>query len=533
MNILFRSLLAKIIFLTGMIVSIILILFSFINLHLLEKYSQKTIEDSAVLLAKGIDASIETKRRLYNPELLKREVDVIVESNRGVDAIHIFLFANQDQSNPESEVRFLIDSNTTRIFQVTREMQAILLKNHMYSQIKKEESDERFLTVVVPLHTYNVVIGGIAVRFRLSNLDSTLSRRRILFEFSTFATVALLVVALSWMMYSMVTRPVRQLVNGMGKVELGDLSWQIKSKRRDELGILTASFNHMVLELAETSAKNRQLLQEVELLNQNLQKRVEETTSELVLRNRELKEANERLIAMQRRLWDAERLATLGQVVANIAHEIGSPLGAVSGHIQLLKTDKTITPEQFKRLDLIDTQLNRVVSIIQQMLASVRSRSPVSKAVDVKSVTNDVLFLLSPMLSDKKYILQNRLPDGLPPILMNNDSLQQVFLNLLTNALDAMPDGGTLEITADIAPPEGGHGKKMMEISIRDSGEGITPEVQKHIYEPFFTTKPAGKGTGLGLALCKDIVARYDGKISFESQPGKGTSFHVFLPVES
>jgi signal transduction histidine kinase len=524
------SLHSRIILATALVVSAVLVLFSFINLHLLEENYRKTVEDGIVLLGKEIDASIENKKRLHDPELLKREVNVIVESNRGVDEIHIFLLDPKPKGGAADEVRMLIDSNTARFYPITKDVISKIKANEIYLTIIGQKPAPRFMLSVVPLHSAGRVIGGIGISAPMSRVDKLLEKRKQQFMMTTVLAVGILILFMSILLRVLVTTPVQKLLWGMQKVEAGDLAGVIPSRRKDELGQLIRQFNQMVRELQDASGKNKLLLRQVEELNQNLQKRVDATTLELRQRNQELQDANERLISLQRRLWESERLATLGQVVANIAHEIGSPLGAVSGHIQILKSDELMGESQIKRLELIDNQLNRVVNIIQQMLNLVRARTPEALSVHVNEVVKDVLFLLSPMMEEHQVKVEQDLPENLPAVAIDPDSLQQVLINLLTNAIDAMPQGGLIEIYALYFPSTVPQTSGWVEIGVHDNGMGIAEELQKKIFDPFYTTKPTGKGTGLGLALCKDIIERYQGSIRLDSSPGKGTVFYLKIP---
>jgi signal transduction histidine kinase len=558
MRFLLGSLQVKIILLIGIVVSVILIVFSSFTLQLLKNHAMESITESRELLARGLDASIETKRRLGDPELLKREVKVITDSQLGVDEIYIFSFTpkktyeNVLEMSPEKKgtktnsttknknrertdyenIRIIIPTETTTSFYLSEKAENTLLqKDTTYQEIEGNLPGPRYLNTYFPLHLSKKVIGGIYVRSSLVNLDKTLSYRQKYFAETTLVTVVILIIAISLIMQWMVARPVKRLVGGMQKVEAGDLSGKVISRRKDELGRLTLQYNQMVSRLAESSKRNEQLLSQIELFNKELQSRVEETTAELKLRNQQLSDANERLISMQRRLWETERLATLGQVAATIAHEIGTPLGAISGHIQLLKSNESVIPETQHRLELIDKQIGRVVNTVQQMLDSVRARTPEKKPVNVKEVLDNVLFLLAPQFTDGKVHVKVNIPTELPPILMNTDALYQLFLNLFTNAMDAMPDGGELSVIADTITTAETFFPNKVEICVADTGEGISPEVLSKIFDPFFTTKPPGKGTGLGLAVCKDIVERYNGTLSVQSEPGKGTTFSLKFPV--
>lgn len=229
---------------------------------------------------------------------------------------------------------------------------------------------------------------------------------------------------------------------------------------------------------------------------------------------------------LQAQLIQSEKMAATGRLAASIAHEINNPLQAISGCIDLAQA--TNDPEKIKRyLGLASTELERLASVVRRMLDFYRPTRTERAPVNVRELIEDVLLLSGKRLQHARVSVNVRWADELPPILGMADQLKQVFLNFVLNAIEAMPQGGTLDIRGQTLD-EGGH---WVVISIADSGAGIPPQDLERIFEPFFTTKP--EGTGLGLAVSHSIVTQHGGRIIVDSAPGHGTTFTIWLPVQA
>ncbi len=226
---------------------------------------------------------------------------------------------------------------------------------------------------------------------------------------------------------------------------------------------------------------------------------------------------------MQSQLVEREKMAAIGQISAGVAHEIGNPLSSISSIVQMLKRrgGRESTDEQ---LALIETHIRRISTIVRQLVAFARPTAERWELVDLREVLKDVIRLVSydRRARDVEIIFEQ--PRVLPRTYALHDQLQQVFLNLALNALDAMPDGGTLRITVESR-------RGRIVTRIEDSGCGISPEVGRRIFEPFFTTKPPGEGTGLGLAVSYGIIRKHDGVIDFAPGENGGTVFTVEIPI--
>lgn len=241
---------------------------------------------------------------------------------------------------------------------------------------------------------------------------------------------------------------------------------------------------------------------------------------------------NEALFESQRQLSQSEKLAALGQVAATVAHQIGTPLNSISGYLQLMLQDGDLQPRDQKRLKIIESQIDRLADSAKNLLPFARQPKPQLRPIQLNSVLDELIHLSEPWLLAKNVKLASSLSPGLPQVMGDSTHLQTVFLNLITNALDAMPQGGTLTIqTHLVSDGEHSDSRAWVSATLSDTGNGITEKSKKRIFEPFFTTKKVGEGTGLGLAICNQIVKEHGGKLSFQSRVRKGSTFEILLPV--
>ncbi len=221
-------------------------------------------------------------------------------------------------------------------------------------------------------------------------------------------------------------------------------------------------------------------------------------------------------------LKHAQQLAALGTVASGLAHEIGTPMNIILGRAELL-IRKTSDDVMQKGLTIIVKQIERITKLMNQLLRFAR-RSPLeARLVDVREVLENTIQLIQDRAGRSQVIVETCFAAECEYVKGDPDQLEQVFLNLLTNAIHAMSEGGTLRIGMSLADTQ-------MKITIADTGPGIPNEDLPNIFEPFFTTKPTGKGTGLGLMVVKDIIKEHAGSISVDSKLGQGTTFSILLP---
>lgn len=241
----------------------------------------------------------------------------------------------------------------------------------------------------------------------------------------------------------------------------------------------------------------------------------------------DLQQSLQNLKATQAQLIQSEKLSAIGQLIAGVAHELNNPLTAVMGYTQLLQADDTIGEETRHDLGKIYAQAQRAAKIVQNLLTFARQHKAERQFVDVNEVLQRTLELRTYQLRVDNIDVVVHLSDCVLGAMADPNQLQQVFLNLINNAQDAMSERqkqGRLTITT---AAQGGK----IRITFADTGPGLAPEVKQHLFEPFFTTKEVGKGTGLGLSICFGIISQHGGVITAESEPGKGATFVVELPL--
>ena len=331
------------------------------------------------------------------------------------------------------------------------------------------------------------------------------------------------IVALTLFIERGLNRPIRLLLDSMAAVERGDLSEAPRLARQDEMGQLAAGYGRMLRRIRESQEENARLLEEIRRFNQDLQRRIDEATAVLAERNEALGRANELLFDLTRQLRRAEQFATMGHLTATMAHEIGTPLNAVSLHLQLLARSVGLSAADRQRLAIIEQQIQRLVKTIQDFLAAARIEAHPRARVDLNALIRNVISLMAPALAAKGIAHDLRLASQLPFLRADEHQMQQLLLNLVSNAVDAMPRGGRVRI-------ETAGGDDAVTLTVADSGPGIPPELRDRIFEPFFTTKGAA-GTGLGLAVCRSIVEIHHGTIALDSRSGDGATFVVRIPA--
>ena len=339
--------------------------------------------------------------------------------------------------------------------------------------------------------------------------------RRFVWPLIALAIVAIMLITYFLFRY-LIYEPIDALLLGMAKAEAGDLMTAVQRTTPDEVGLLTARFNRML-------GRIRQMTGQLELERSSLKERVREATAESERRQQQLEETNRRLFELQRQLSLLERLAAAGQLAAQFAHEVGTPLNLISGHVQVLRAHAQ-DERAIKRLNVVAGQIKRIAQIVRSMLDSTRLPGLRLEKTDLNALLVKVIEAAQPTLASHHVELYADLAEGLAPIEVDPDQLQQVFINLINNSLDAMPEGGALSIST--RREIDGH-----LVELADTGEGIGAEQVELIFDPLFTTKP-GRGTGLGLTVVKQIVTGHGGTIEVTSQPGEGAAFQIKLPFK-
>ncbi|MEW6412527.1 MAG: ATP-binding protein [Candidatus Zixiibacteriota bacterium] len=234
------------------------------------------------------------------------------------------------------------------------------------------------------------------------------------------------------------------------------------------------------------------------------------------------KEASQQLRATQQQLVHSERLAALGEMSAKVAHEINNPLGIIKNYLLLTRKSVGSNKNAGEFLEILSQEIERIARIVKELLDFHRPKGIQFRRVDIAAVVSDVLLLMERQMESKGIRLEKGFEPNCPEVEASPESLKQVFLNLIINAVDVMPNGGRLKVSVVSEADE-------VVISFRDTGPGIAPDVIPRIFEPFFTTKEPGKGTGLGLSVCYGIIKQHKGSITYKNTDDGGC-FEVRLP---
>jgi len=369
-----------------------------------------------------------------------------------------------------------------------------------------QEEFETYGKVPVFVYTFPLedregkTIGGASILQETSSMEKEIEQTKwsifIMISVLILGTVTLVLLGTrKW-----INQPISNLMEGIQNFAGGNLDYQIDWKKADELSELARAFNQMAVDLRKAQ--------------------------ERIIRGTETK------LELERGLRESEKLAIIGQLASGLAHEIGTPLNIIYGRTELIQKGLEDKEAQQKNLDIVLRQTERITKIIQQLLGFVRKKKPEQKALSLPPLLECALELLDHQVRKQKVRVVKGRMDGLPSIIGDSDQLQQVFLNLILNAIHSMPEGGTLSISGsskriskDGRP---GDQRSYLEVSVEDTGVGMEKEVLQNIFTPFFTTKDTG--TGLGLMVTQGIVQDHEGWMEVESEVGRGSRFKVYLP---
>jgi two-component system NtrC family sensor kinase len=401
------------------------------------------------------------------------------------------------------------------------------------------------MIIYSPLWHQGKIIGGIQMEVPVGDLMMNLLESKKIILITIVLDAVVLIIFGSFLLSRVLVKPIKDLVRLTQNISHGDFSQKIESASKNEMGQLIGSFNRMIERLKENQ--------------ENLENYLESLESA----NRQLKQAQEELIR-------TEKLASIGRFAAGVAHEVGNPLGAILGYTGILQKEGMDREESRDYLKRIDKEIERINRIVRELLDFARPSKFEIKDVEINKVIESTLSLLSYQKNFKNIETQLNLQSDLPMIKGDESQLSQVFINIILNAVDAMPNGGILRIQTGTHVVENpdmdrfqriyprrrrsdpmesdysymrktdpiaalfkkfSEGDRLVKIQISDTGSGIKKEDLDNIFDPFFTTKAPDQGTGLGLSISLRIVESLGGKIRVESQMGKGSTFEVYFPV--
>jgi len=331
-------------------------------------------------------------------------------------------------------------------------------------------------------------------------------RDRVILSFFAIATLGfIIIIGVTYYMIQAITRPLGEMVAATESIAAGRFDHPVSAGAPGEIALLAESFNTMLKSL-------RQMKADLEEWARTLEEKVRQRTEELV--------------AMHDRVAQSERLASLGMLAAGVAHEINNPLGGILSLTALSLEDMKPEDPNRENLEEVVRQTQRCRDIVRGLLEFSRQSRVRMELADLNKILEDALALVSRQAQFFNVQLVMDLDPKLPSVMADRSEFQQVFINILVNAVQAMEERGTITIVTRGLPAEG-----CAEVRISDTGYGIPPERIPRLFDPFYTTKISGHGTGLGLSIAYGIVRRHQGAISVESQVGKGSTFIIRLPV--
>jgi two-component system, NtrC family, sensor kinase len=361
------------------------------------------------------------------------------------------------------------------------------------------------------------VLGVLDVTMSLDMPDRMIAEGRTQMGRVLVFSALLISTVFGFLIWVVVYRPVHRLREGTQQVARGEVSQRIQLSSRDEIGDLAASFNHMTEELERAR-------DEITEWTRTLEQRVEEKTAEL-------QSAHQRMVKV-------ERMASMGQLAAIVAHEVNNPLAGILTYARLLrkrieKPGDQLTPEALTEiredLDLIGSEAARCGEIVKGLLQFARQGKRDYQANDLNRLISESLRLIRHKVELSCIQTQIHLDESLPPIVCDAQEIRQALVAVLINACEAVgPHEGLIEVGTRLQPE-----LESVDIWVEDNGVGMDAETQKHIFEPFFTTKEHGKGVGLGLAAVSGIINQHSGEIGVQSEVGKGTRITLRLPLTS
>ena len=351
--------------------------------------------------------------------------------------------------------------------------------------------------IMLPLSQGGRSVGLARAHFSLADVAGRLRRgQHLVLLYALLYAVVVLWCGL-YLLQRHVVKPTRKLLDSTRQVAAGDLTVLVPEQGPREIADLGASFNAMVGALRDS------------------RRSTEEHILSLQAANRELQQTRDELVR-------SAKMATVGHLAAGMAHEIGNPLAAIVGYLELIKTGTG--QEGADLADRASGEAGRIQRLVRDLLDYAAPAASQKETFDPTTVAVEALSVVGGQGLLEGLSVDNAMPESLPSVMMVRHQLLQVVINLLLNARDACASsGGGIRL-------EGGHGPDGVWLAVADQGAGIAPDIQAHIFDPFFTTKAPGKGRGLGLAVCQQIMDSAGGQISVASQPGLGTRFTLRLP---
>ena len=499
---------------TTLLASVITVLMMVVGLTFVSERIANTLREKERDLARLQAAEFaEHIANLPNPQdasVLQQSSDLVLNTQPDLAAVRVW-----KTSADGSFSQMILSEDSPTPIDLPIGIIADLQQKRRTEILTVDSTDKNIFRAFAPLVEKNGRVFGAVEITQYLDSSWTIAAGYAQSEAGVAIAAVLLMLAATYLLFRyLIYRPLRLLLDAMSQAETGNLAVEAKVFSMDELGQVALKFNRMVSSL-NSMTKEREAYQDV------LQERINEATGELQRKNEQLTDASRELWRVSRRLTEVERLAAAGQTAAQFAHEVGTPLNLISGHIQLLRL-KT-KDEESSRLDIISGQIERIERIVRAMLDRTKISQGRHQSINLNQVLQKTFDATAPMFAENNIELSAELAGNLPEISGDADHLQQIFINLINNSLDAMPDSGKLIVKTQLDNDK-------VTIDFIDNGMGMTEEVRARIFDVLYTTK-GKRGTGLGLVVVKQIVQEHGGEIEVESEAGKGTHFVLRFPI--
>lgn len=342
------------------------------------------------------------------------------------------------------------------------------------------------LETIMPMHSGNHRWGVLVLSFEADSIRSRITQGFYLLLIFSAAVTSILLLLL-WMMLGRILNSLHSLVTAMDQVNFETGFVPPLPVRDDEIGLLNLGFRQM---------------------------------------GERLQQSRQDVLRVEKQVWHAERLAAIGRLASGLAHEINNPINGVRNCIYAIKSDPDNKSQTLEYLDMMDEGLTHAAGVIEKLLGFARKQQSGLAPLVLNDAVESVIRLVNFKLGQKNINLETELDITLPPVMADRQLIQEVIMNLLINAMDAVPDGGLIQIRTR-------QQSDAIILSVHDLGHGIAQDIQDQIFDPFFTTKKTGEGTGLGLSISLGIIQAHGGILDVSSNPENGTTFTIQLPVEN
>ena len=519
----------KLAFCLGITTAAVILIYASVSLH----YQRLELERTAVRDAERVGELIQRSTRysmLHNDRAALGEVLNTIGAQPGIQSVRVFSDTGVIRFSTESrDIGTLVNKDAEACFGCHGDLRGpAQLQHPAHARILTDGSGERRLGVIrvvenepacanADCHVHPAsqrVLGMIDTHLSLASMDGQLAAqesRAVRVALITLMGLTTACLAFAWWV---VGKPVRELMEGTKRLAQGNLDHRLEIHSQDELGELAASFN----EMAEALARARQ---EITDWGHTLEDRVEQESAELE--------------SAHRSLMVREKMASLGKLAATVAHEVNNPLAGILTYAGLslkrlnkMSCDPADRSEMTENLRTIERESRRCGELMRNLLTFARQAPTQRELNDLNLLVKHGLALIRHQLGLQGIELKEDLQPDLPPVRCDAGQMRQLALALVVNAMEAMPDGGILQVSTEVT--QGGH---KVTLRVRDTGGGIPAEVLPHIFDPFFTTKDNQQSTGLGLAVAHSIVEQHGGDIMVHSTPGKGSEFVVSMPLDA